>query len=72
MKIKIIKYINGGARIVLEEYPTMTFCHKLTPTTTQQEIIDDIKAKVDVLKANAMAEEKFNNLNLKNLEGTDI
>ncbi len=69
MKIKIIKYMDGEARVVLEEDPTTTICIKLSEISSIQDFKDKLKTKLPVLDT---TEEKFNSLLLKSLEGTDI
>lgn len=68
MKIKIIKYQDGEARVVLEG-DTTTYCIKLDTINSKQELIDAILLELpqpDIL------EDKFNSLKLSELEGTNI
>ncbi len=52
-----------------EHIGTRTFCFPLTQTTTKQEIIDALKAKIQPPDT---TEQIFNDLNLAGLVGTDI
>ncbi len=69
MKIKLVNYIDGEARFVMEEMPTKSFCIKLEGTTTIEQVTDELKA---MLPKEDTTEQTFNTLKLKELEGTDI
>ena len=69
MKIIKINYISDECRVVLEEFPNITFVIKLDNITTKQGFTDAILAKIPKADIN---KEKFNNLKLKSLEGTNI
>ena len=69
MKIKLVNYIDGEARFVMEELPTKSFCIKLKSTTTIGQVTDELKA---MLPKEDTTEQTFNDLDLKSLEGTDI
>ena len=69
MKILKVNYVSGEALFVIEEFPDMTFCVSMEGKTTKQEVIDKLKTMVPEPYT---TEETYNNLKLKDLEGTDI
>jgi hypothetical protein len=69
MKILKCNYKNGEALIVFEEFPKRTYCVPLDNVTTVKDVTDNLKSRLP--SADAL-EEKFNNLNLKSLEGSDV
>jgi len=68
MKITIVNYMNGEARFVFEEFPKRTFCVSLKDKTTKKQVVDKLKSMMPSPDA---SEKKFNDLKLKDLEGTD-
>ena len=73
MNILKVNYINGEARFIVEGYPKSTFCVKLENQTTVKEITDELKAMVQKkIDAATNPQEIYQDLNIKNLEGTDI
>jgi len=69
MKIKKVNLVNGQALFVMEELPETTFCINLKGKTTAKEITDELKSRLPKPDA---AEQTFNDLKLKELEGTEI
>lgn len=70
MKITKVNYMEEEARFCIEEFPKQTFCIALEGKTTTKEVTDELKAMIPTKVDHT--EEIYNNLNLKNLEGTDI
>ena len=71
MKIKIVNYQDGEARFVLEEFPKKTICIPLIDKDTAVDVIDILKIRADALLPDN-TEQKFIDLGLKDLEGTEI
>lgn len=69
MKIIKVNYMEGEARFVIEGRPNDTYCIKLKDQTTTKEVTDKLKTMVP---EDDIAEQLYNNLNLKDLEGTEI
>jgi len=69
MKIIKTNFIDGEARFVFEELPERAFCVKLEGKTTQAEVLEALKL---MLPEEAENQETYNNLKIKELEGTEI
>lgn len=69
MKIIKVNYMTGEARFVLEGFPEKSICIKLEGKTSRKEITNELKARLPKPDAE---EQKFKDLKIKNLEGTEI
>ena len=76
MKILLVNFMEREARFVLDRWPKKAFCIKLDDKTKASDVTDELKAKADAIIARENSdgelETKYNNFNLKTLEGTDI
>ena len=68
MKILKVNYVCGEALIRVAGFD-MTFCVALEGITTKKQVKDRLTA---MIPKPDNTEDTFNNLNLKDLEGTDI
>ncbi len=84
MKIKTVNYMNGEARFVLENDPsisheikdgkpqvnqgTKTYCIDLKQFKTKEEVLTELRSRLPANTTEAL----YNSLELKKLEGTDI
>ena len=53
--------------IFVEGYPKTTFCIDLKKMNSKQDVIDELKKKLNIVKPN-----KYEDYKLKELEGADI
>ena len=70
MIIQKINFIDGETRVVIKEIQGTTFVFKnLSLINSKQDFINEILTKMPQTNEE---EDKYNNLNLKSLEGTEI
>lgn len=72
MKITKVNYMPGEARILVDEFPKITFCIKLKKNTTKQDVWDELYDEIDKIKIVDDSEQVFNDLDLKSMEGTEF
>ena len=71
MKIKICNYDDGEARVVFEEYPNQTFRVPITDKITKEEVISILKLQL-AKQIVPIKKDKFDELKLKELEGSEL
>ena len=73
MKIKVVNFMDGEVRFVVDDFPKSTFCIKLTGNPARSEITAELKTRVQArIDRKKNPKKIYDDLNLKGLEGTDI
>ena len=71
MKITFVNFIDGDARILVDEFPFVTFVVKMKKNLSKQDVLDSVVEDIGKMKEDD-SEKIFLDLDLKSLEGTEL
>jgi len=71
MKIKKVNYMKGEARFIIDEIKDTTFVVELDYKIKKKDVTDDLESQVSEYIFDD-TKEKYDDWNIKELEGTDI